>query len=108
MGKIVFSFISPASNPLARGPLAITATLLSIILGSVGAYALSRFNFRPILIFGQISLMSYMLPEVLIVIPLYVYIVNFGLADTLTSLVLANIAFTLPLTLWFMRAGTMK
>ena len=84
--------------------LAITATVLSIILGSVGAYALSRFNFRPILIFGQISLMSYMLPEVLIVIPLYVYIVNFGLADTLTSLVLANIAFTLPLTLWFMKS----
>ena len=84
--------------------LAVIATLLSIILGSVGAYALSRFNFRPIQIFGQLSLLSYMLPEVLIVIPLYVYVANFGLADTLTSLVLANICFTLPLTLWFMKS----
>ena len=45
-----------------------------------------------------------MLPEVLIVIPLYVYVVNLGLHDTITSLVLANICFTLPLTLWFMKS----
>ena len=84
--------------------LAIIATALSIILGSVGAYSLSRFPFGPIQIFGSISLLSYMLPEVLIVIPLYVYVVNLGLHDTITSLVLANICFTLPLTLWFMKS----
>lgn len=45
-----------------------------------------------------------MLPEVLIVLPLYIYVVDLGLADTLVSLVIANTAFTLPLTLWFMRS----
>ena len=84
--------------------LAIIATALSIILGAVGAYSLSRFPFKPIQIFGTVSLLSYMLPEVLIVIPLYVYVVNLGLHDTITSLVLANICFTLPLTLWFMKS----
>jgi ABC-type glycerol-3-phosphate transport system permease component len=84
--------------------LAVIATALSIIFGSVGAYSLSRFDFKPIQIFGSISLLSYMLPEVLIVIPLYVYVVNLGIHDTITSLVIANIAFTIPLTLWFMKS----
>jgi ABC-type glycerol-3-phosphate transport system permease component len=84
--------------------LAIISTTLSIVFGAIGAYSLSRFNFRPIQIFGSVALLSYMLPEVLMVIPLYVYVVNLGLADTITSLVIANIAFTLPLTLWFMKS----
>jgi ABC-type glycerol-3-phosphate transport system permease component len=45
-----------------------------------------------------------MLPEVLIVLPLYIYVVQLGMADTLIALIVANTAFTLPLTLWFMRS----
>ena len=45
-----------------------------------------------------------MLPEVLIVLPLYIYVVKLGMADTLISLIIANTAFTLPLALWFMRS----
>ena len=48
--------------------LAAVSTTLSIILGSVGAYSLSRFPFKPIQIFGSVSLLSYMLPEVLVAI----------------------------------------
>src|SRR3546814_16206520 len=54
--------------------------------------------------FSLLSLVCYMLPEVLLVIPLYIYVVDLGLADTLISLVVANTAFTLPLTLWFLRS----
>ena len=45
-----------------------------------------------------------MLPEVLLVIPLYIYVVELHLADTLLSLIISNTAFTLPLTFWFMRS----
>jgi len=84
--------------------VALGATALSLLVGGLGAYALSRFNYRSIVVFSKLTLLSYMLPEVLIVIPLYVYIVDLGLADTLTSLIVSNMAFTLPLTLWYMRA----
>jgi ABC-type glycerol-3-phosphate transport system permease component len=84
--------------------VALGATALSLVVGGLGAYALSRFKYRSIAIFSQLTLLSYMLPEVLIVIPLYVYIVRIGLADTLTALIVSNMAFTLPLTLWYMRA----
>lgn len=84
--------------------VAVGATVLSLLVGGLGAYALSRFKYRSITYFSRITLLSYMLPEVLVVIPLYVYVVQVGLADTLLSLIISNMAFTLPLTLWYMRA----
>lgn len=80
------------------------ATLLSLVIGGLGAYSLSRFDFFGVGSFARVALLCYMLPEVLIVLPLYIYVVQLGLADTLISLLVANTAFTLPLTLWFMRS----
>jgi len=80
------------------------ATLLSLVIGALGAYSLSRFRFFGISAFSNAALICYMLPEVLIVLPLYIYVVKLGLADTLISLIVANTAFTLPLALWFMRS----
>jgi ABC-type glycerol-3-phosphate transport system permease component len=84
--------------------VASSTTVLSLVLGGLGAYSLSRFQYKSMKVFAQLTLLSYMLPEVLVVIPLYVYVVKFGLADTLASLIIGNMAFTLPLTLWYMRA----
>lgn len=80
------------------------ATFLSILIGALGAYSLSRFKFFGIGAFANASLVCYMLPEVLLVLPLYIYVIKLGLADTLISLIIANTAFTLPLALWFMRS----
>jgi ABC-type glycerol-3-phosphate transport system permease component len=84
--------------------VALGATFMSLLVGGLGAYSLSRFRFRSIAVFAQMTLLAYMLPEVLVVIPLYVYVVKLGMADTLVALVVSNMAFTLPLTLWYMRA----
>lgn len=80
------------------------ATLLALVVGSLGAYSITRFRFPGLRAFAQVSLLAYMLPEVLLVIPLYVYVVRLGLADTLLALVVSNTAFTLPLTIWFMQS----
>jgi ABC-type glycerol-3-phosphate transport system permease component len=82
------------------------ATALSLLIGALGAYALSRFRDRFALLrwFGNGTLVAYMLPEVLLVIPLYIALINIGLADTLFVLIVANLTFTLPLTLWYMQA----
>jgi ABC-type glycerol-3-phosphate transport system permease component len=84
--------------------VAFGATGLSLVIGGLGAYSLSRFRFFGIAAFSSATLVCYMLPEVLIVLPLYIYVVQLGLADTLISLIVANTAFTLPLALWFMRS----
>lgn len=80
------------------------ATVFSLVIGGLGAYSVSRFNMRATRLFSRFSLIAYMLPEVLLVIPLYFFLVKAGLADTLLALIIANTAFTLPLTIWFMRA----
>lgn len=80
------------------------ATVLSILIGGLGAYSLSRFRFFGVAGFARIALICYMLPEVLLVLPLYIYVIELGLANTLLALVISNTAFTLPLTLWFMRS----
>lgn len=80
------------------------ATVLSLVIGGLSAYSVSRFDMFATRLFSRFSLIAYMLPEVLLVIPLYFFIVQIGLADTLLALIIANTAFTLPLTIWFMRA----
>ena len=102
--RLLFSQTSFASYFVNSLIVAVGATSLSLLIGGLGAYALSRFHFRVVRIFSQLTLLGYMLPEVLIVIPLYMYVLKLGLADTLLSLIISNMAFTLPLTLWYMRA----
>lgn len=84
--------------------VACSSTAISLVIGAMGAYSLARFRFRGLATFAQATLLAYMLPEVLLVIPLYVWAVKFRLADTLTALIIANTAFTVPLTLWFLRS----
>ncbi|MEZ2131016.1 MULTISPECIES: carbohydrate ABC transporter permease [unclassified Sinorhizobium] len=95
------NFLTYFANSLI---VAFGATFLSLIVGGLGAYSLSRFRFFGIAAFSNATLICYMLPEVLIVLPLYIYVVKLGMADTLISLIVANTAFTLPLALWFMRS----
>ncbi|MCG6566654.1 carbohydrate ABC transporter permease [Tessaracoccus sp. ZS01] len=72
-------------------------TTLSIVLGIPLAYALSRFTFRGKLLLGLLLLMTQMLPEALMVVPLFSLYRRFDLLDSLTGLVLANTAFVLPI-----------
>jgi len=84
--------------------VATATTVLSLILGAIGGYTLDRFRFFGLAIVAGLSLLCYMLPETLVVIPLYMLVSAVGLQDTLVSLVAANTAFTLPFALWFMRS----
>ncbi|MDL2398941.1 carbohydrate ABC transporter permease [Rhizobium mayense] len=79
-------------------------TVFSIAVGSLAAYSVTRFRFWGLPTISRSVLLLYMLPEVLIVIPMYSIIVNAGLQDTLFALIISNTAFTLPLAVWFMRS----
>jgi ABC-type glycerol-3-phosphate transport system permease component len=84
--------------------VAVGATFLSMVIGSLGGYALSRFRYPGFTAFSRLTLLAYMLPSIMLVIPLYVTIGNLGLVDTLESLIITNTTFTLPFALWLMRA----
>jgi trehalose/maltose transport system permease protein len=85
-----------------------SVTLISLLIGSLAAYALGRFRFR-----GKSAVMYLMLsmtifPQIAILGALYTMISDFHLYDKLGALILTYLIFTLPFTVWvltsFMRA----
>lgn len=72
-------------------------TVLSIVFGIGLGYALSRFSFRGKVMLTVVLLLTQMLPEALMVVPLFSLFNRFALLDSLHGLVLANAAFVLPI-----------
>jgi len=77
--------------------IAVGTMVVSITLGLPLGYALSRFSFRGKVIVTVILLFTQMLPEALMVVPLFSLFRRFGLLDSLLGLILANSAFVLPI-----------
>jgi multiple sugar transport system permease protein len=82
--------------------LATCTTLLAVFVGSLAAYALSRFALRGKPIFMTAALLPQFFPYVLILIPFYVLMTNLGLVDTHVGLILTHTSITLPFGLWML------
>ena len=80
-------------------------TVLSLVLAVLAAYALSRFRFRGRGLFGFAMFATQMLPEALIVVPLYAIFLTLGLLNNLWGLVLANTAFAMPVAVWILKTA---
>ncbi|MGH7309553.1 MAG: carbohydrate ABC transporter permease [Candidatus Rokuibacteriota bacterium] len=80
--------------------VAVVTTLLAVILGTLGAYAIARLPVpgrRPLLL-GIV--MSTAFPAIATVAPLYLIVRGLGLRDTWWALIIADTSFALPLMLW--------
>jgi multiple sugar transport system permease protein len=84
--------------------LATTTTAFVVALGTIGAYSLVRFKYRGRETLAMLVLFTYLLPSVVLIIPLYLMMVQIGLSNTLASLVLAHTTFALPYALWLLRS----
>jgi multiple sugar transport system permease protein len=69
---------------------------LSLALAIFPAYALSRMRFKGLALLGLGLFVTQMLPEAMLVVPLYAIFGQLSLLNTLTGLILANTAFTVP------------
>lgn len=78
-------------------------TIVCLVLSILGAYALSRFNWRGRTIFGFALLGTQMLPEALLIIPMFIIFRQLGLLDTLQGLVVADAAFVVPVGVWILK-----
>jgi ABC-type glycerol-3-phosphate transport system permease component len=83
--------------------VSIATTGLALVLGSLAAYALTRFRYR----FGSGILigmfMTRLVPPIAIVVPLYLIWREVGLIDTQFALIVTYLSFTLPFVVWLMR-----
>ena len=97
-----------ASYPMGRWLknsliIGITTSFVSVFLSILCAYGLSRFRFRGDVLFSLLLVFTQMMPTVLIIIPLFILLKQVSLLNTLFGLVLANTAFTAPITIWILK-----
>lgn len=80
-------------------------TALSILLAILPAYALSRFRFAGLAVLGFALFATQMLPEAMLVVPLYAIFGQLYLLNTQLGLILANTAFVVPVIIWIIKGA---
>lgn len=80
------------------------ATVVGVIVLSVlGAYAAARLRFRGRNAINTAIVLVYLLPPILLAVPLFVFFSRVGLRPSLTAVVIAYVAMNLPLALLIIR-----
>ena len=77
-----------------------SVTLISLLIGSLAAYALGRFRFRGRSAVLYLMLSMTIFPQIAILGALYTMISDFHLYNRLGALILTYLIFTLPFTVW--------
>src|SRR5262247_3959328 len=84
--------------------VALLVTALNLVAGTTAGYAYARFRF-PLKTLSLFALLfTRMLPTVVLVPAFFLMFRALGLQNTLTGLVVAYCSFTLPFTVWIMKA----
>lgn len=78
--------------------LAVTATLLSALLGSLNGYALSKWRFRGANTLFALMLFGMFIPYQAVLIPLFQFIKSLGLYGSIWGLILAHVVYGIPIT----------
>jgi multiple sugar transport system permease protein len=85
--------------------IAAGTTVLSVVLGTCCGYALSRVRFHGRGAVGFGLFVTQMLPEALLVVPLYALFATLGLLNDLGGLIIVNGAFVLPIVAWMVKGA---
>jgi len=84
--------------------IAVATVLLTLVLATLGAYAVTRLRFRGQSLMSYSILLIYMFPAIVLAIPLYVMFSKIGLRDSGPVLILVYLAQTLPVALYMLRS----
>lgn len=82
--------------------VAVGTVTISVAVGILGAYAFARLRFRFRRATLIVFLATYMLPQVALLIPLYLILNSLGLLDTIAGLILVDCALVIPFVLWIL------
>ncbi len=97
-------FVKNFKNSLT---IAVTTSILAVVLGSMAGYGLARFNYK----FGPLRnkdisfwfLSQLILPPVAVIMPLLILYRRLHLIDTLLGLIILYTVSNLPIVVWIMR-----
>ena len=88
--------------------VSVAASVASVLLALLAAYAVSRYRFRGRQLFSITVLSTQMFPGILFLLPLFVIFVNLGqtlgidLYGSRAGLIITYLTFTLPFSIWML------
>lgn len=91
-----YSFCRPLMNTTI---IAVSSTLLSLVIGVPAAYSIARFKQKA---FSVIILAVRIIPGIMFLVPWYLLFTKIGLSGTYTSLILCYMLLALPYIVWIM------
>jgi multiple sugar transport system permease protein len=99
-------FKTPLFTSALRNSIVISliATVLSVVIATVAAYAIARLEFPGKRLILSLALAIAMFPAVSLVGPLFDMWRSIGLYDTWLGLIIPYMSFTLPLSIWTLSA----
>ena len=83
--------------------IAASVTLLSLLVGTLSAYAFAQIRFRGRRGLMLLILFTYMLPPAALIIPLYRIYNSLGLLDKRWPLIVLYLSFIIPFIIWVMQ-----
>jgi len=108
-GKLDFGFYRQVidETPFFRFMLnsfvvASLSTVLSVIFGAMAGWSLARRRFAGSAVMLRSVLLAYLLPQILIVVPLFGFLAKVGLANSYGGLILAYVTLTFPFSTWLL------
>lgn len=97
------TFLTYVANSALLG---LGSTVATLVLGVFAAYTVARFGrrFRIARWFGELSLLAYLIPGILLLVPIAQLINGAGLANHLPVVVVLYTAHMLPFAIWVLRS----
>ena len=95
------AFVRPLINSIGIG---LISTVISVVLGTMAAYAIARLKFPGKSVLIGVSLLIAMFPLISLVTPLFNVERVLGLFDTWPGLIIPYLAFSLPLAIYTLSA----
>ena len=84
--------------------ISVATTAVTVVFSAMAAHSLARLRFRGKILISRGILVTYVFPQILLVVPLFVALVNLGLADTHVGLVITYLTFSFPFAMWILTA----
>ncbi|MEM7445268.1 MAG: carbohydrate ABC transporter permease [Pseudomonadota bacterium] len=85
--------------------VAITSTTLTLVIGTMAAYAIVRFRFMGRGAVNLTTLMMRMVPPAVLLVPVFgIWTFQYGLDGTYTGIILVYVAMNLPFVIWILQS----
>lgn len=84
--------------------VAVIVAVLNIVIGSLAGYAFARYRFPGSRALPSVLLGTQLVPVFALTIPFYILLRNLHLTNTRTGIVIAQLSYTVPFSVWLLRS----